>query len=105
MFKIGPKIQGIKKNCNRYIYKNTVRAKYNRNMDITTFAGIATGIQVFRMPSWQAHDFGITAMLGTLTYGNLTLAIKNFIKLQPIRQRAIKIKKAAKLNNKLKSNL
>lgn len=101
MFKIGPKLQNFRKSCNRYLYKNTVRAKYNRNMDVATFAGIATGVQIFRTPSWQPHDIGITAMLATLTYGNIGMAIKNLIKLQPIRKRAIKIKKAAKLNSNL----
>lgn len=101
MFKIGPKFHNIHKNVNRYLYKNTTRAKYNRSMDFATFSGIATGIQVFRIPTWDIHDVGITAGLATTTYAAIGNALRHLINLQPIRKRAIQIKKAAKLNSNI----
>lgn len=93
MFKIGPKIQ---KSVNRYLYKNTVRAKYNRNMDTALFSGLGAAAEVCRLPHWEPHDFGITAFLGALYVRSTGKAFKHLIELQPIRKRAIKIKKAAK---------
>ncbi len=98
MFKIGPKIQNFQKKANRYLSKNTTRAKYNRSMDLMTISGIATGVQLFRMPVWDICDMGITSGLAVTTYGALGNALRHLIHLQPIRKRAIKIKKLAKLN-------
>ena len=97
MLKIGPKIQ---KSVNRYLFKNTVRAKYNRNMDTALFSGLGAAAEVLRMPNWEPHDFGLTAFLGTLYVRSTGKAFKHLIELQPIRKRAIKIKKAAKAAEK-----
>lgn len=93
MIKINPKFnQSVK----RYFTKNTLRAKYDRNMDAALVSGLATGAQVLRIPQWEPHDIGITAFLGTVYLRNATQALKHLLELQPIRKRAIKIKKASK---------
>ncbi len=69
-------------------------------MDIAALSGVATGVQLCRMPNWGVADFGLTPMLGTIAIGNFTKAIKKLIELQPIRKRAIQIKNAAKHLNK-----
>lgn len=97
MFKIGPKIQ---KSVNRYLYKNTVRAKYDHNMDTALFSGLGAVAEVCRFPHWEPHDAGITAMLGAIYVRSTGKAFKHLLELQPIRKRAIKIKKAAKATQK-----
>lgn len=93
MIKINPKFnQSVK----RYFTKNTVRAKYNRNMDAAFFSGLAAGAQVLRIPQWEPHDIGLTAFFGTTYLCSAGKALKHLIELQPIRKRAIKIKKASK---------
>lgn len=80
------------KSFNRYFAKNTVKARYERNLDATVASSIALGIQILRLPDWQIHDIGITAGFGTLAIKNFTEAIKNKIALNPIKKRAIEIK-------------
>ena len=94
MIKINPKIEQPVK---RYFQKNTVRAKYNRNMDMALRSGLAAGAEVFRLPHWEPHDIGLTALFGSLYLRSASRALKHLIELQPIRKRAIQIKKAAKL--------
>lgn len=93
MLKISPKFQ---QSVNRYLYKNTVRAKYNRNMDTALFSGLGAAAEVCRFPHWEPHDVGITATLGAIYLRSTGKALKHLLELQPIRKRAIKIKKAAK---------
>ena len=93
MLKIGPRIEG---KLNRYIYKNTVRAKYNRNMDLGLLTGVAAGVELFRLPHWQPADFGITSMFYAVSLRSIGKGFKHLLELQPIRKRAIRIKKAAK---------
>lgn len=93
MLKIGPRIE---RKINRYLYKNTVRAKYNRNMDLGVWTGVAAGVELFRLPHWQPADFGITSMLYAVSLRSIGKGLKHLFELQPIRKRAIKIKKAAK---------
>jgi len=93
MLKISPKTH---QKIGRYLYKNTIRAKYNRNMDTALMSGIATGVEVLRFPHWDVHDIGLTALFGTIYLKNAGQALKNLLKLQPLRKRAIQIKKAAK---------
>lgn len=91
MLKINPTQNQIK----RYCLKNTVTAKYNRNLDIATVSGIGTAVQFLRMPGWGIYDIGITAFLGTITLNGYIEALKNRIKLSPIIKRAQNIKKAS----------
>lgn len=93
MLKIGPKIE---RKINQYLYKNTVRAKYNRNMDLGVWTGIAGSVELFRLPYWQPADIGITSMLYTISLKSISNGLKYLLELQPIRKRAIKIKKASK---------
>lgn len=90
----------IQKSLTGYIYKNTVRAKYNRSMDTAFVSGLAAGAELIRIPSWEPHDFGLFAFVGSIYLRSAAKAVKHLIELQPIRKRAIKIKKAAK-NNKI----
>lgn len=98
--KIGPSIQKFNKSVNRYLWKNTTRARYNRSMDLSIFSGIAAGVQMFKYP-WDVMDTSIMAGLVTTTYAALGNALRHLIHLQPIRKRAIRIKKTAKLNSKI----
>lgn len=93
MLTIGPKIE---RKINQYLYKNTVRAKYNRNMDLGVWTGVAAGVELFRLPHWQPADIGITSMLYTISLRSIGKGLKHLLELQPIRKRAIKIKKAKK---------
>lgn len=90
----------IQKSVTRYLYKNTVRAKYDRNMDTAFVSGLTAAAEAIRMPNWEPHDFGIFALAGSIYLRCAAKALKHLIELQPIRKRAIKIKKAAK-NNKI----
>lgn len=89
----------FKQSANRYLLKNTVRAKYNRNMDTALISGLITGGEVFRIPYWDPHDIGITAFMGSVYLRSIGKAIKHLIELQPIRKRAIKIKKSSNKNS------
>ena len=93
MIKINPKFY---RNSERYLHKNTVRAKYDINMDAALVSGLATGAQVLRILHWEPQDIGITALLGSVYLRSAGKALKHLIELQPIRKRAIKIKKASK---------
>lgn len=93
MLKISSK---FRQSVNRYFTKNTVRAKYNRNMDTALFSGLAAAAQVVRCPVWNVYDVGITTFLGAVYVQSVGKAMKHLIELQPIRKRAIKIKKVAK---------
>lgn len=95
VLKIGPKFQH---QVSRYLNKNTVSARYNKNMDAATVSGILTGVQVLRLGNWEPHDIGITAMLGTITMKSIRNAFKEFVALQPIKKRAIQIKNIRKNN-------
>ena len=90
--------QNIQQQVSRYLNKNTVRARYNKNMDAATVCGVLTGAQVLRIGSWGANDVAITAMCGSLTLGSIGNAFKEFVALQPIRKRAIRIKNISKNN-------
>lgn len=92
MIKISP---GIETKVRRYLTKNTVRAKYNRNMDMGFWTGIAASAETLRLPHWDIHDIGIASMLWTLSLANIGKGFKHLLELQPIRKRAIKIKKAS----------
>lgn len=97
MLKINPKLQ---KNIHQYFSKNTVRAKYNRNMDVALVSGlVSAGETVNFFGHCQPHDVAILATSLTLYCKTFTNAMKQLIKLQPIRKRAIKIKKAGKIKN------
>ncbi|MBD5402308.1 hypothetical protein HDR58_05855 [bacterium] len=94
--KANQQITKIKLSGLRYLNKNTVRAKYNRNMDAALFSGLATIGEILRFPTWHPIEAGITGVLGSIYVRSAGLALKQLIELQPIRARAIKIKKAAK---------
>lgn len=89
----------------RYLSKNTVRANYNKTMDATFFLGLstcATGV--------GALSGDIVCTASTLALANCTLiggakALFHRIQMQPIRNRALRIKKAAKLAQKLDKNV
>lgn len=81
--------------------KNTVRAKYDRNMDTALFSGLAGVTELIRLPVWDYYDFGIMAFISSLYIKSAAQAFKYLRELQPIRKRAIKIKKFVKLQKKL----
>ncbi len=93
MLKISPKFC---RTAERYLMKNTVRAKYNRNMDTALFSGIASVVGVVNFPELSHYGIGALGLAGAIYVRSTALALKNLIKLQPIRWRAIKIKKAIK---------
>lgn len=96
MLKISPKLQ---KNVHQYFSKNTVRAKYNRNMDAALLSGlVSAGEMLCCFEHRQPHNVAILATSLTLYFQTFVTAMKKLIELQPIRRRAIKIKKVAKLN-------
>lgn len=97
MLKISPKLQ---KNIHQYFSKNTVRAKYNRNMDAALVSGlVSAGETINFFEHCQPHDIAILATSLTFYCKTLATAMKQLIKLQPIRRRAIKIKKSVKMKN------
>lgn len=92
MLKIGPKFE---RNVKQYFTKNTVRAKYDRNMDAATVSGLVAFGEAFNfMSNPQPHDIAILAGSLTVYFKTAGTALKHLIELQPIRKRAIKIKKA-----------
>lgn len=96
---IGPKTQ---KQIYQYLYKNTKRAKYNRTMDLSFVAGLPAMVEICRIGHWGVLDFPITACLTLFSAGVGLKGLKQLVELQPLRWRAIKIKKAAaKLSQKL----
>ncbi len=96
MLKIGPKLQ---KNVHQYFAKNTVRAKYDRNMDAALVSGIvAVGETLTCLEHFEPHNIAILTTSVAVYCKTFTTAMKQLLKLQPIRKRAIKIKKASKLN-------
>ncbi len=97
MLKISPKLET---KVIKYLTKNTTRAKYNRNMDLGMWSGLAAGVEICRMPHWTPLDFGLTPMLGAVSIRSIGKAFIHLFELQPIRRRAIKIKKAAKIARK-----
>lgn len=90
MLKIDPVVNSI----GRYCRKNTVNARYNKNLDMATFSGIGTCIQMFRFSSWGIHDIGISSMLATLTLKCFSDAMRDKKLLLPIKKRAKSIKNA-----------
>lgn len=102
MLKISPKIT---KPVQRYFMKNTVRAKYDRNMDTALVSGVVGVTEMFRLPVWEPHDVGIFAFSATLYVKSLAQSLKYLIQLQPIRKRAIQIKKFVKLQRKLQKKM
>ncbi len=100
---IGPKTQ---KQLSQYLYKNTKRAKYNRTMDLSCAAGFPAIVEICRIGHWGVLDFPITACLTLFSAGVGLKGLKHLIELQPLRWRAIKIKKAAaKLNKKMNTKV
>lgn len=98
MLKISPKIT---KPVQRYFMKNTVRAKYDRNMDTALVSGVAGVTEMLRLPVWEPHDIGIFAFVGTLYLKSVSKAFRCLKELQPIRKRAIQIKKSAKFRKEM----
>ncbi|MCM1265353.1 MAG: hypothetical protein NC200_04055 [Candidatus Gastranaerophilales bacterium] len=88
------------KSADRYLNKNTVRAKYNRHMDTALVSGLVTVFEGIKLPTIEPHEFGILGFAAATYLRSTALAMKEFIQLQPIRNRAIKIKKAAKAAQK-----
>jgi hypothetical protein len=87
----------IPKSTNRYLFKNTVKAKYERNVDASFLSVIGLAVETVRLDSWEPHDIAITSALLTMLYKTTIEAIKNRIKLIPIKKRAIAIKKSSKI--------
>lgn len=86
----------ISKHASRYIRKNTINAKYSKNKDLALVSGLALGVQLMRLPSWQVSDIGITTACATLAIKGFCEAIKNKFALKPIKKRAMDIKKRDK---------
>lgn len=100
--KILPKFrQGV----SRYIGKNTINARYNRNMDAATVSAIAAathGITTGTIPGinrCEPANLCINFTLWAIYARNLGAAIIERIKLQPIIKRAKQIKKAANFSS------
>ncbi len=93
--------QKISRATSRYLLKNTVRAKYDRAMDVAATSSLLTMVEIARFPHWDVADIGLTSMFGTAFFGSLGKAIEHRVNMQPIRKRAIQIKKAAKAARKL----
>ena len=79
-------------NINRYLKKNTINGKYERNIDTAIASCVAFGVQILRIPFWQIPDVGIPAGLGTLAIKCFTDALKIKKDLTPIKKRAMRIK-------------
>lgn len=93
MLKIYPKIC---QNVQRYCCKNTINARYNRNMDLSALMSIGLCTQLLRIPDWQIHDAPLTALIACTGVKGLFESLRNRILLMPIRKRAKAIKKASK---------
>lgn len=92
----------IGKSIIRYQLKNTISGQYKRHKLKAELSALATGAQLLRFPSWQIHDISITSFLGAFAIDNFRKALTNLRDLKPIKNRALQIKKAAKLANKNK---
>ena len=96
--KIGQKIS---KNILRYERKNTISARYERYRTKADLFTLATGIQLFRLPTWEPlTDIAITSFLGTIALKNFKDAFCLLKDLRIIKKRATSIKKATRLKNK-----
>lgn len=89
----------------RYLSKNTVRANYNKTMDATLAIGLSTCAA-----GASALSGNVIGVAATLALANCTLigagkALFHKIQMQPIRKRALQIKKATKLAQKLNKNI
>ena len=89
-------INSIKKPVSRYLYKNTINAKYNRNIDFATATSLGFAVQIARMPYWEDYDIPTTAFCGALWVNSVKNILKNRIALSPIIKRAKSIKNTAK---------
>lgn len=98
MLKVGAKIY---KPVQRYFTKNTVRAKYDRNMDAAMVSGIVGVAEFIKMPVWEPQDIGIFFTAAAVYLRSTALSLKYLLELQPIRKRAIRLKKFLKLQEKL----
>ena len=87
----------IPKSTNRYLFKNTAKAKFERNVDASFISALGLAVETARMKHWEPHDIAITSVLFTMFYKTTLEAIKNRIKLIPIKKRAIAIKKSSKV--------
>lgn len=97
MIKISPNLQ---KNVRQYFSKNTTRAKYNRNMDAALVSGlVSVGEAWSSIGHCQPHNVAIFLTSFSIYCKTFVTAMKHLIELQPVRRRAIKIKKAGKLNH------
>ncbi len=92
------KINPIMNNINRYCKKNTINARYNRNMDLAAICSIGVWTQIFRFPDWEMHDVPITAMTLAVGLKGAYEGIKSRIELSPIIKRAKSIKKTSKIS-------
>ncbi len=97
--KILPK---FKQSVSRYMWKNTVKGRYERHMDTATVSGVAAvthGITTATIP-WLTYceptNLLINLSLWAVYARNFGAAIIDRIQLQPIIKRAKMIKKAAK---------
>lgn len=95
------KINPILTNVCRYCKKNTVNAKYNRNMDLAAIGSIGLMTQIVRFPVWELHDVPIAVMSLAVYLKGLYEGVKNRFELSPIKKRAKSIKKASKNNKKV----
>lgn len=91
------KIGNIGTKVVRYISKNTVRANYNKTMDVTFALGLSTCAA--GVSGLSGNIFGMASAMGLAqcTLIGAGKALFHRIQMQPIRNRAIRIKKAAKL--------
>lgn len=102
MLKISPILnnvgKSVEKSVSRYIRKDTINAKYNRNMDMAAAAGVGVLVQIFRLPTWEPQDIAISAFIMAGGVKGIFESAKSRIQLFPIIKRAKQIKKASKNN-------
>lgn len=97
MLKISP---NFNRSVRRYLNKNTVNAKYNRDMDTAFVSGLVAVGEAMKFPHYEPYDLGIIVGAVPVFLKNVVQGMIHLIELQPIRRRAIKIKKAVKLAQK-----
>jgi hypothetical protein len=96
MLKIGQKITSY---ISKHEGKRTASAKYDKYMTRAKLSAFATGVQVFRLPSWVPEiDIPITSFTGAFCIKSFEDAISLLKDLRVIKKRALSIKKATRLN-------
>ena len=87
----------IPKSTKRYILKNTVQKKIEKNTDLALLGAVGVTTQVARIASWDVQDIAITSFFATLFVKSFVNLFKNRLDYNLIKKRAVSIKKASKI--------